>query len=172
MRGQDPNAMALLPVLGLSACVASTGMDASTSPDQLRASAQEPTWIEPAVERDPMTLLEAAVVASETSLAAGEFEAARELLSVARELDPESTQLRLAQVDALIGMREYAAARQQLVDLRYVVDAAQEAGVAAISCGNGMAAHDERVGDVACHAADQACRHLGAIHREGNGAGR
>ena len=99
----------------VSACVASTGMDASTSPDQLRASAQEPTWIEPAVERDPMTLLEAAVVAGETSLAAGEFEAAR-------ELDPESTQLRLAQVDALIGMREYAAARQQLVDLRYVVD--------------------------------------------------
>ena len=79
MRGQDPNAMALLPILGLSACVASTGMDASTSPDQLRASAQEPTWIEPAVERDPMTLLEAAVVAGETSLAAGEFEAAREL---------------------------------------------------------------------------------------------
>jgi hypothetical protein len=72
----------------------------------------------------PLTVFEAAVRSGELALAAGEFAAARESLTFALA-HPQMTDspelaahVRLAQVDALIGLAQFIPAKEQLAGLR------------------------------------------------------
>jgi hypothetical protein len=120
-------AFGLVPALGLCSCVVASPRD-TAAPD---AHLSPEIEIEPAlapIEHDspfqPPTVFEAAVHSGKLSLASGEFAAARESLTfaLAHEQAASSpvltTELRLAQADALIGLSQFQLAKEQLQAMR------------------------------------------------------
>jgi hypothetical protein len=113
---------ALLPALGLCSCAAAT----SRTADALEAPEPEPesptpTWIEHDSPRTVPTVFEAAVHSGQLALARGEYAAARESLTAALAYEESAlmvTELRLAEVDALIGQGNLQTAQQVLDTLR------------------------------------------------------
>jgi hypothetical protein len=117
-------AFGLVPALGLCSCVVASPRDTAAPDAQLPAP--EPTVA--AIEHDspfqPPSVFEAAVRSGQLALASGQFAAARESLTfaLAHEQAAESpaltTELRLAEADALIGLSQYPLAKQQLEAMR------------------------------------------------------
>jgi hypothetical protein len=118
MPTHDPRSLMLLPALGLCSCVVSGELEASTAPEPMPAPAPGTTWIEADSPRQPLSMFEAASRSGHASLAAGHFAAAHESLQLAASLAPEAMDVRLAQVDALLGLRQFAAAKALLTELR------------------------------------------------------
>lgn len=115
----------LLPALGLCSCVVGSQRD-TLAPADTASPMPEPA-VAP-IEHDssiaPLTVFESAVRSGQLSLAAGEFAAARESLTFAlahaqaADSPVLATDLRLAQVDALIGLAQLGPAKQQLEQMR------------------------------------------------------
>lgn len=111
----------LLPALGLCSCVVGSQRDTAL-PDADLVPAVAPVEHDSSIE--PLTVFEAAARSGQLSLAAGEFAAARESLTFALA-HPQATEspmfeaeLRLAQVDALIGLAQFGPAKELLEGLR------------------------------------------------------
>lgn len=117
----------LLPALGLCSCVVGSQRD-SLVPDAELATTPAPEPAIAPIEHDssvePLTVFEAAARSGQLSLAAGEFAAARESLTFAlahaqaAESPMLEAELRLAHVDALIGLGQFGSAKEQLASLR------------------------------------------------------
>jgi hypothetical protein len=120
-------AFGLFPALGLCSCVAASPRDIAV-PDGDLALAPEPEPTVAPIEHDsiiqPLAVREAAVRSGQFALAAGEFAAARDSLTFALAYEQSSdspvtmAELRLAQIDALIGLAQLQPAKEQLAALR------------------------------------------------------
>jgi hypothetical protein len=112
---------ALLPALGLCSCAASVRTAEAPEAPGLESESPTPTWIEHDTTRAVPTVFESAVQSGRLALARGEFAAARESLTAAlafEEAAPMLTELRLAEVDAMIGQGQLLTAQQVIDGLR------------------------------------------------------
>ncbi|PRQ08389.1 tetratricopeptide repeat protein [Enhygromyxa salina] len=117
MLTHDPRSLLLLPVVGLCSCVVAGELAANAAPES-GLGARPAQWLEADSPHQPLTMAEAASLSGQASLAAGHYSAANESLQLAANLQPERVDLRLARVDALLGLRQYAAAKQLLAELQ------------------------------------------------------
>ncbi|MCA9683428.1 MAG: hypothetical protein KC457_14610 [Myxococcales bacterium] len=114
MAMEDTAGLALLPLLGLCSCAAtSADLDGWVSDS---APLVDP-WREAEAGQGSPTMVEVALATGLEALAVGDYAAAEQALAYAAEVEPELAELRLAQADALIGLRHYEAAADVLATL-------------------------------------------------------
>lgn len=114
MATHAPRSLLLLPALGLCSCVVSGELGPTAAP----TAGPDTKWIEADAAHQPLTMFEAAARSGQASLAAGNFAAAHDALQIALNLQPERAELRLAQVDALLGLGQLETAKLLLDEMR------------------------------------------------------
>src|SRR5690242_11612750 len=110
---------ALLPALGLCSCAVTSSRTAQAPEPGLESAV--PNWIEDDSPVAVPTVFEAAVQSGRTALARGEYAAARESLTAALAFEESAAmvlELRLAEIDALVGQRQFQTAKDLLAQLR------------------------------------------------------